>query len=334
MASINPNLPPIPGTTPARPLSHLSPVKSTPQPETPAPGDSIHIQAPQPQDPVSPVRSQAWLKKAALGATGLGLLAAGAILGGGLGPSLSGGSSPAPQAHVQIQQQQKAAPTRMLQDQNAPIHLKTARFGVSPSVRSFGNSGVRHEIDKRVEAKEMPGGGELTHDIRIDRIHGADGHVLYSSDDAELGTLDFHDQATVNWKTRSELKPAGHFGHYVSVSETTVRYTGGDSDAAETRLRTIDLNTRNVVNLSELLTSEDYVRIARDVQAGLNSLQGANYQVADMETLDSHMNNGFALNQEKDGSLTLTVAIPSQVESEVGKVAEFVFSIPSSALQR
>ncbi|MBT9587093.1 hypothetical protein IV102_27370 [bacterium] len=331
MASINPSIPSIPA---ARPLSQLSPVKPPPPPVENAPvSDTVNLQPPQQKDPVSPPRSEAWLKKAAFAGLGLGLLAGGAIMGGAFSPALSASQSQ-PQAHVQIKQASKNAPSSMLQEQTQPIHLKTARFGVTPTVRSYGDVGVRPETDQRQEAKPGLDGETLTHDIRIDRIHGADGHVLYSSDEAELGTLDFHDQADMSWRTVSVLKPAGQAGNFVSVSETTTRFSGGASDATETRLRTVDMTTHNVVNLSELLSGEDYQKIAAQVQAGLNSVQGSRYQVSDMETLDSHMNNGFALNQEKDGSLTLTVAIPSNVESDGARVAEFTFVIPASALQR
>ena len=333
MATINPHLPPVPAAN-SKPLSHLSPVKAQTTPSEPPPlDDSVHLHVPQQNDPVPPPRSQPWLKKAALAGMGLGLLAGGAIVGGAYSPAMSAAQN-APQAQVQIKQATKTAPTSMLQEQSQPIHLKTARFGVTPTVHSFGDSGVRLETDQRQEAKTGENGQELTHDIRIDRLQGADGHVLYSSDDAELGTLDFHDQADMNWRTVSILKPAGHAGKYVSVSETTTRFSGGASDATETKLRTIDTTTRNVVNLSELISGEDYVKIASQVQAGLNSVQGANYQVSDMETLDSHMNNGFSLNQEKDGSITLTVAIPSNVESDGARVAEFTFSVPASTLQQ
>lgn len=330
MASINPNLPQIPQVT-GKPLSHLSPLKAGKPPEESVPTETVNLQPPQQQDPVEPTRSGVWLKRAAMGGLGLGLLATGAIVGGAFNPALS--AAPNKTQNVQVKKTQKAAPKSMLQEQTAPIHLKTARFGVEPTVRTYGESGVRHEIDRRVEAKEGQD-GELTHDIRIDRIHGADGHVLYSSDDAELGTLDFHDQAEMNWRTRSELKPAGAYGKYVSVVENTTRFSGGASDAHETKLRTIDLTTRNVVNLSELLNGEDYVKIAQEVEKGLNSVQGAAYHQPDMESLDHHMNNGFALNQEKDGSITLTIAIPSNSESDGSKVAEFVFQIPARALQQ
>jgi hypothetical protein len=184
-----------------------------------------------------------------------------------------------------------------------------------------------------VETKTGPDGQELQHDLRIDRLESKGGKVLYSSQDADMGALDFQDQAEVNWKTSSVLKPAGHFGKYVSVAETTTRFSGGASDATEVQLRTIDTTTGKVVNLSELVSSEDYQKMAASVQAGLNSVQGAHYQQEDMETMDSHMNNGFSLHQDKDGKLLLTVAIPSNVESDGGRVAEFTFSISPSALQ-
>jgi hypothetical protein len=333
MASINPQLPPIPATCPTR-LSHLSPLKAPPTgPDQAPPDDTVHLQAPQQQDPVSPERSSNWLKKAGLAGMGLGLVVGGALVGGTCSPALNAAQS-APQAQVKIKTAVKSAPKTMLEEQSQPIHLKTARFGVTPTVRSFGNSGVSHEFDQRQESKPGAYGQELTHDVRIDRIHGPDGHVLYSSDEAELGTLDFHDQADTHWRTSSKLKPAGHAGKYVSVSETTTRFTGGESEVTDTKLRTIDMVTHNVVNLSELLSGEDYQRIAAEVQTGLNSVAGAGYQVSDMETLDSHMNNGFALDQQKDGSLTLTVAIPSNQASGSTKVAEFTFAIPASALQR
>ena len=87
-----------------------------------------------------------------------------------------------------------------------------------------------------------------------------------------------------------------------------------------------------MVNLSEIVSPEDYQKIAKHVQSGLNSFQGLNYQVEDAETLDSHLNNGFSLHQQKDGKVLLTVAIPGQIDAEGGQVAEFTFRLPASSI--
>ena len=97
-------------------------------------------------------------------------------------------------------------------------------------------------------------------------------------------------------------------------------------------LRTVDSKTHQVVNLSELVSGEDYVKMADAIKSGLNTPAGLHYQQPDMESLDSHMNNGFSLREAKDGSVIVTVAIPSSVESDGAKVAEFTFSLPASAI--
>lgn len=275
-------------------------------------------------------KSSRWTSKTAFAALGLTLVAGGAIVGGMSGPVLSGAQAKgAPQ--VQTQNTRPNSPTTLLQEQAQGFELQSARFGVTPTVRSFGDAPVGLHNDQRVEAKVSPDGQNLEHEISIDRLNHKDGRALYSSDEAELGTLDFHDEAEGSWMTDSKLQPAGHAGKYVSVAETTVTFKGGASASTDIRLRTIDTETAQVVNLSELLSPEQYQKVAASVQSGLNSLQGLPYQVEDAETLDSHMNNGFALHQDKHGKTTLTVVIPAS--TDMGTVAEFVFSIPANALQ-
>ncbi|MFN8610440.1 MAG: hypothetical protein U0931_23075 [Vulcanimicrobiota bacterium] len=334
--AINPNHTGIQNVAPVRNLSQLGPLhkaRSTEEQQQ-VPGDQVHIQQPSVDTPaeVKGKTSPTWLKRTLM-AAGLTALA---VAGGMGGSMIMAGMSPAKadSAHVQVVKQSKTAPTTLLQHQQEPTHLLTARIGVTPSVHDIGSLG-KIESDVRTETKPNPGGGpELKHDIRIDRLSGTqDGHVLYSSDDAELGTLDFHDQAEGNWKTSSLIKPAGHYGKFISVSETTTRFTGG-TEATEVKLRTIDSKTHKVVNLSELVSEEDYQKMASAVTSGLNSVAGQHYQQEDMESLDSHMNNGFSLRNGKDGNVILTVAIPSNVESDGGKVAEFTFSLPASAIHQ
>lgn len=334
--AINPNHTNIHNTTPVRNLSQLGPMNKTRPAEQnhEVPGDQVQINKPSFQEPaeVKQKPTSSWLKRTLFGAGLTAMAVAGGMAGGNM---IMAGMSPAKaadSAHVQVvKKNAKTAPATLLQEQQAPTHLLTARIGVTPSVHDIGKLG-KIETDKRTEAKPGPDGKELTHDIRIDRLSGTkDGHVLYSSDDAELGTLDFHDQAEGNWKTRSVIQGAGHYGKYISVSETTTRFTGG-TEATEVKLRTIDSRTHKEVNLSELVSGEDYVKMADAITSGLNSPAGLHYQQPDMESLDSHMNNGFSLREAKDGSVILTVAIPSSVESDGGKVAEFTFSLPSSAI--
>lgn len=334
--AINPKLPNIQSGGPVHQLNNLGPLKTNkpPQENTEVPGDQVHIRPPSSTEPAAAPqkKSSSWLRQMGLAATLTALTIAGTVAGTNL---IMAGMSPAKAdaAQVKVVKQTKTAPTTMLQQQQAPTHLLTARIGVTPSVHDIGNLG-KIETDQRVEAKTLPDGTELKHNIRIDRLSGtADGHVLYSSDDAELGTLDFHDQAEGNWSTKSVIKGAGHYGKYLSVSETTTRFTGG-TEATEVMLRTVDSKTHQVVNLSELVSSEDYVKMADAIKAGLNSPAGMHYQQPDMESLDSHMNNGFSLREAKDGSVILTVAIPSSVESDGGKVAEFAFSLPASAIHQ
>ena len=330
--AINPNLPNIQSTGPVRQLNNLGPIKTSkpPQESTEVPGDQVNIRPPGTSEPAAAPqkKSGSWLRQMGLAASLTALTIAGTVAGTNM---IMAGMSPAKAdaaAHVKVVKQTKTAPTTMLQQQHAPTHLLTARVGVTPSVHDIGKLG-KIETDQRVEVQDGTG---FKHEIRIDRLSGtADGHVLYSSDDAELGTLDFHDQAEGNWKTKSEIKGAGHFGKYISVSETTTRFTGG-TEATEVMLRTIDSKTHQVVNLSELVSGEDYVKMADAIKSGLNTPAGLHYQQPDMESMDSHMNNGFSLREAKDGSVILTVAIPSSVESDGGKVAEFTFSLPASAI--
>lgn len=333
MSSINPHLPNI-STGPIRNLNQLSPVKQAKAPEEkpPVSGDSVNIKAPVSAEPAAAPekKSGSWLRQMGLAAAFTTLAIAGTIGGVNM---ITAGMSPASagQAHVQVKANVKTAPTTLLQQQQQPTHLLTARIGVTPSVHSLGDLG-KVETDQRVESKPGPNGQDLKHDVRIDRLSGTqDGHVLYSSDDAELGTLDFHDQAEGNWKTSSVIKPAGHYGRYLSVSETTTTLKDG-TESSEVKLRTVDSKTHQVINLSELVSGEDYQKMAQDVTSGLNSVAGQNYQQEDMESLDHHMNNGFSLRNGKDGNVILTVAIPSNAKSDAGKVAEFTFSLPASAI--
>jgi len=336
MAGINPQLPNI-STGAIRNLNQLSPVRHTQAPEEkPAvSGDSVNIKAPVSAEPAAAPqkKSPSWLRQMGLAAALTTLTIAGTVAGTSMFMAAMSPAGAGQQAQVQVKANAKTAPTTLLQQQQQPTHLLTARIGVTPSVHALGDLG-KIETDQRVETKPGPDGQELKHDVRIDRLSGTrDGHVLYSSDDAELGTLDFHDQAEGNWKTSSVIKGAGHYGKFLSVSETTTTFKGG-TEATEVKLRTIDSKTHQVINLSELVSEEDYQKMAKDVTAGLNSIAGQHYQQADMESLDSHMNNGFSLREGKDGNVILTVAIPSNVESDGGKVAEFAFSLPASAIHQ
>lgn len=325
---------PINTLTPVRNLSQLGPLSKTrtPEPTRELPADQVHISRPTSAEPaeIQPRPSSDWLKRSLLGAGFTATALAGGLAGGGL---MLAGVTPAnaQSAHVQVvKNTAKSAPTTLLRQQHAPTHLLTSRIGVTPSLHDLGKLG-KVETDVRNESKPGPH-GRLTHEIRIDRLsRAADGKVLYNSDEAEVGTLDFHDQATGNWKTRSLVQGAGHYGKYLSVSETTTRATDG-AETTEVKLRTIDSRTGKVVNLSELVSGEDYVKMADAVEAGLNHPAGQNYQQPDMESWDFHMNNGFSLREGTDGSVILTVAIPSSAESDAGKVSEFSFSLPASAI--
>lgn len=327
MSTIRPHQPP----TQCQGLGNLSPLKRIPNasPES-VPTEAKIEDLSDIRASAAPKQSSRWTSKTAFAALGLTLVAGGAIVGGMTGPMLSGAQAKGV-SQVQVQTARPNSPTTLLQEQTQGFELQTARFGVTPTVRSFGDAPVGLHNDQRVEGKYSPDGQNLEHEISIDRLNHKDGRALYSSDEAELGTLDFHDEAEGSWMTDSKLQPAGHAGKYVSVSETTVTFKGGASASTDIRLRTIDTETAQVVNLSELLSPEQYQKVAASVQSGLNSLQGLPYQTEDAETLDSHMNNGFALNQDKQGKTTLTVVIPASTDS--GTVAEFVFSIPANALQ-
>ncbi len=318
MASINPNLPPIQ----SRGLASASPLKATPPPPPPdgfeaTPATSWKPQPPKleangPSDP----RPSGTGKKALLALAGLGLLAGGAVVGGALGPVVS---QSAPET-VQTQVQQQAS--------TQSLELQSARFGTSPTVRSFGEAPASVSHDTYRSTK-----GSQSHDVSIDRLDRADGHALYSSEDAELSTLDFHDQGTGNWVTRSQLRPAGNFERFVSVAESTT-LKNDQGTTVRTQLRTVDTQTKEVANLSQLLSPEDYQQVAQSITSRLNSLEGISYQQPDMESLDSHMNQSFALNQEKDGSVTLSITIGNSMESQSGKVAEFTFRLDASRIQR
>lgn len=317
------------GLSSVRTLSSLGPaLKARPaQAPSEGPRDAVHLSRPSSVEPaeVQSRPSSNWLKRTLLGAG----LTATAVAGGMTG--LMAGMAPAQaasSAHVKVVSTTKTAPAKLLQ---ASPQLLSARVGVTPSVHDLGKLG-KIETDIRTEAGPGPNGQQLTHDVRIDRLsRPADGKVLYHSEEAELGTLNFHDEATSNWKTRSVVQGAGHYGHYLSVSETTTRSTGG-ADSTEVKLRTIDSRTGKVVNLSELVSGKDYEKMGDAVEAGLKNSAGRNYQQPDMESWDYHMNNGFSLREGKDGRVILTVAIPSSAPEDAGKLAEFSFSLPASAL--
>lgn len=322
--------------TPVRNLNQLGPLSKSRLPEATRElaDDQVQLSRPSTAEPaeVKAKPSSSWLKRTLLGAGFTATALAGGLAGGSLMLTAAVSPASAQTAHVQVAKKNaKTAPATLLRQQHTPTHLLTSRIGVSPSLHDLGKLG-KTETDIRAEAKTGPNGQQMTHDIRIDRLsRAADGKVLYNSDEAEVGTLDFHDQATGNWKTRSVVQGAGHYGKYLSVSETTTRSTGG-AEKTEVKLRTIDSRTGKVVNLSELVSGEDYEKMGNTIEAGLNNPAGQNYQQPDMESWDYHMNNGFSLREARDGSVILTVAIPSNAESDAGKVSEFSFSLPASAL--
>lgn len=339
MATIPPQLPNI-GSTGK--LAHSSPLKQgPPQPHLSfqPPGDDVHISAaptPPPQEAPAPARSGNWLKRMGWATLGLSLLAGGAMIGGAFSPALSADSIQAQTAQVQTHSGKKAVPATLQHEAGAQqLEFQTVRFNVTPTTRSFGNAPVKLAADDTTESKDGPGGA-LTHKIKIDRLEGKDGKVLYNNDEAEMQRLNFQDQAEGNWETTVTLKPAGHFGKYVSVAETYSSYAGGASGGNEVRLRTIDSQTGKVVNLSDIVSGEDYGKIAKQITDGVNgSLQGINYRPdpsTPMESLDAVMNNGFSLHQDKEGGVLLTVALPNQQDSQGGKVAEFTFKLPASAI--
>ena len=315
---------------PLRNLSQLAPLTRTAAASPEMAGDQVRLSRPHTSQPaeVAQKPSSSWMKRTLFGAGLTAMAVTGAMAGGS--PAMAATQANSAQVKV-IKQEAKAAPTTLLQQQHLPTHLLTARVGVTPSVHDVGPRG-KIESDQRIESKPGAQGQQLTHNVRIDRLSRAsDGHVLYHSESAELGTLNFHDQAKSDWKTKSVVQGAGHYGKFISVSETTTRSTGG-AERTSVKLRTLDSRTGNVINLSELVSSEDYVKMAETIAAGVNNPAGQHYQQPDMESWDHHMNNGFSLREAKDGSVILTVAIPSNSRADAGKVAEFSFSLPASAL--
>ena len=314
-------------TSPLRGASQLN--RSTPNqpPEQPpeVPQEKAEIRnhpTPPPQKP-----SRSWLRAIGIGVLGATMIA-GALNSGIPGLIACEGGSPK-QAQVKVVDAPKVnAPTVLTQQDAEPLQFQTVRFGVVPTERGFGQANVELATDVRTESN-----GQFSHDVRIDRLQTRQGKVLYNNDEAEVLSLDFHDQAQANWSTQSKLKPAGNFGRYVSVAETYTHF-GGESSGTETQLRTIDSKTGKVVNLSEIISGEDYEVIATRVQAGLNSPQGLPYQNGStLEDLDAIMNNGFSLHQaKKDGPVTLTVAAPNQIDTQGHKVVEFTFTLSPQAI--
>ncbi|MBX3171284.1 MAG: hypothetical protein KF760_28000 [Candidatus Eremiobacteraeota bacterium] len=301
------------GLTSVRTLSPLGAANKTrPSTTEEVPRDAVQLSRPSAGEPAETQQraSSNWLKRTLLGAG----LTATAVAGGMTGLPAQAAAS----AHVKVV------------NKNAPT-LLTSRVGVTPSRHDVGKLG-KIETDRRLEARPGANGKQLTHEVRIDRLSRAgDGKVLYNSDDAELATLDFHDEGQANWKTSSIVQGAGHYGKFISISETTTRSTGGP-ETTEVKLRTIDSRTGKVVNLSELVSGGDYQKMADAIEAGLKNPAGQHYQQPDMESWDYHMNNGFSLREGKDGRVILTVAIPSDAPEDSGKVAEFSFALPAGAL--
>lgn len=319
--------PQVPGVGRTQPFAGLSPLKApgpSPDPHIPQPGDHIEIGQPSPAEkPQAPKTSRNWWKAATFATLGTGIAVAGALAGGAMSPALSAANKP--QANVQVQKTPQSAPRTLQQQQSAGMQLERMQFNVTPTVRNFNNAPATLVSAQSQETSQSG----LTNDIHIDRLMHQDGQALYSAEEAEQATLDFHDSAQSDWQTSSRLRPAGNVGKYVSVSETT-SITG---QPTQTRLRTVDSQSGAVVNLSELLSPEHYQKIAKDVLSGLNSLQGLQYRVSDLETLDSHMNNGFSLHQSRDGQTKITIGIPSQNPDLGNKLAEFTFTLPANALQ-
>jgi hypothetical protein len=323
MAMINPH---VPGVGRPQPFAGLSPLKTpgpSPDPHIPQPGDHIDIGQSSPAEkPQAPKTGRNWWKAATFATLGTGLVVAGSIAGGAMSPALSAANKP--QANVQVQKTPQSAPRTLQQQQSSGVQLERVQFNVNPTVRNFNNAPAALVSAQSQESTESG----FVNDINIDRLMHQDGRALYSSEEAEQATLDFHDSAQDDWQTSSRLRPAGNAGKYVSVSEST-SITG---QPTQTRLRTVDSESGNVVNLSELVSPEHYQKMAKDVLSGLNSLQGLQYRVDDLETLDSHMNNGFALHQSRDGQTKITIGIPSHNPNLGNKLAEFTFTLPANAL--
>lgn len=313
MSTIPPQLPPLASARSFSPLAR--PQVKAEKEVSQAPQDAVEIRSAAEVKPRGV--SKGWVGAVALGALGLG--AAASLVGGLSGPALGGTQV----AQVQVQRQS--------QQSEGSIQLQSSRFAVTPTVRSFGSAPVVVSQDNYISPKTLPDGQQVEHEISLDRLMHQNGRALYSSDQAELSTLEFHDEGEASWFTQSELKPAGRAGKYVSVAETTTIYRGGASASTDIQLRTIDTETAQAVNLSELLSPEQYQRVAESVQKGLGTLAGLPYQAEDAETLDSHLNHSFALHQNARGETSLTVVIPAS--SDIGTVAEFVFSLPSGSLR-
>jgi hypothetical protein len=322
-------LSPLSRPTPAAPLrATQGPGRpASPAPEQPpqVPEERADINCNPTPPPQKPSRS--WVKAISLGVLGATLMAG--VINSGI-PGLASCDCASPkQAQVQVVDGPKSNAPKVLQEQQAePLQFQTVRFGVTPTERGFGDAKVELARDNRTESN-----GTFSHHVQIDRLQTKAGKVLFNNDEAEVLSLEFHDSAQSNWATQSTLKPAGNFGKYVSVAETYTHF-GGESSGTETRLRTIDSKTGGVVNLSEIISNEDYTAIANRVQAGLNSPQGLNYRNGSTpEDLDAIMNNGFSLHQaKKDGPVTLTVAVPNVVDTQGQKVAEFTFTLSPQAI--
>lgn len=261
------------------------------------------------------------------------------MIGGVVSPALSAGVTAQSQAQVRVQaapQQARPvnAPITMFQEAPHTVSPEKVSFDVLPTTMpSLGTDKalVQSFPDTDSKPNSKPGGGKLTYEHTIDRLMSSKGQALYSSEQAELMAFDFHDLATDNWSLTSTLKPAGHFGPFVSVAEHTT--THGAESGETSLLRTIDTRTGNVANLSDLLSAEDYQKVAEAVQDSTKAGEAQKYHSDSLETLDSFLNNGFSLNSAKDGGVMLRVAMPNQHTPD-GKVAEFTFRLPAGAIRQ
>lgn len=276
-----------------------------------------------------------------------GLLALGAltVVGVGvaaslLGPSGAGippvpvaGTTVSSTAEARTQAARNNAPVTLSQEDGVSVSLETADVGITLPSRPFGPSARGARIDTNTEQRTRAVDGRtVTLDVTQSKLCTIDGRELHLSDDMDSVRDAFDSDARENWRLNSTMTPAGSAGRYLSVALNQGGQTDGRHDGKESRLRTVDATTGEVVTLDELLGESDFENVLSTVRNVLERNPDGHEYMRDSDQLRQQVATSFGLNEE-GGRTVLTVAVPQLTLSENPTVARVEFHLPAHLLR-
>ncbi|MEW6280165.1 MAG: hypothetical protein AB1758_16170 [Candidatus Eremiobacterota bacterium] len=260
-----------------------------------------------------------------------GLLALGAIMfAAATAAVLTGPFGPSVTPEATVVSDSGSGKTSLQETLQGPATLEKVDFGAAPGVRAFGPAAGKVELKPEGQVFPNGAGYTLTYEGTRLEARGANESLL-DGDQSNYEFLQaFQNEGESNWRLTSTMKPAGGTAELASVSVLN-EYEAGGPPNQTVELATFEIETGQRMHLKNLVGEETYNHILSTITQELGKRPAGVMYNADAQTLDTIVDQSFAVYQGKDGSRFVTVAVPGQAEASEGTVAEFTFKVPSGS---